>query len=200
MPPIKELYSYYKTLLDYYPEVQTPSGLNRLEICLAVLSGPAKIKTTRVRALAGFLASEAQVAATQMTVEFDAASGAIRLADPQLTFLADLEADELRRRLIAWRGIGPESADALLLHAFDAPVFAVNSRSWRLLRRHGFVGPEADYEEMRELFQAALPEDTDIYRRYYRRITLLGKDFCRSAKFLCSSCPLKPYMEYEPCD
>lgn len=149
-------------------------------------AGFAPARAKRLRALLGWMAERAE---TENPSD-----------DSALEFLRDFSPADLRESLLEVRGLGPESVDFFLLHALELPFFAVNTRAYRLLRRHGFVGEEADYAEMQDLFRAALTEDIARYRRCGLLLERLGADFCRNAAPLCASCPLKPYMEYEPCD
>jgi endonuclease-3 related protein len=120
--------------------------------------------------------------------------------DATLAFLRGFSPAALRDSLLGVRGLGPESVDFFLLHVLDFPFFAVNAQAYRLLRRHGFVGAEADYAEMQDLLQTALPADAACYRRCRRLLERLGAEFCRGGAPRCSACPLRVYMEYEPCD
>lgn len=157
-------------------------------------AGFAPARSKRLRALLGWLAERAgQVKGTGN-------DGEAPPDDASLEFLREYSPAELRASLLELRGLGPESVDFFLLHALDLPFFAVNSQAYRLLRRHGFVSEEADYDEIQELFHFALPEDSALYRRCRLLLEKLGSDFCRSAAPRCAACPLRAYMEYEPCD
>lgn len=93
--------------------------------------------------------------------------------------LLELPTDELRAGLLATDGIGPETADAILLNAAGRPVFQVDAYTIRTFRRLG-MGPESDrYESWRRWFEEALPPDAEAYRRYHGLIVLHGKQTCR---------------------
>ncbi len=101
--------------------------------------------------------------------------------------LLALPTDKLRARLLATYGVGPETADAILLYAAGRPVFEVDAYTVRLFRRLG-EGPEGDrYEAWQGWFEAALPPDADTYRRYHGLIVLHGKHTCR-ARPRCRGC------------
>ncbi|MCH8901635.1 MAG: endonuclease [Chloroflexi bacterium] len=103
--------------------------------------------------------------------------------------LLALPRDELRERLLATHGIGPETADAILLYAAGHPVFEVDAYSVRLFRRLG-LGPERDgYAVWQRWFEDALPSDLSTYRRYHALIVLHGKQACRSRP-RCRDCCL----------
>jgi endonuclease-3 related protein len=110
--------------------------------------------------------------------------------DGQLANLETLDTDHLRAELLAVNGIGPETADSILLYAFSKPVFVVDAYTARVAVRHGLIDPEADYEQLRDLFQSNLPQDVQLFNEYHALLVRLGKDFCRP-KARCSGCPLE---------
>jgi endonuclease-3 related protein len=104
--------------------------------------------------------------------------------------LENLDISRLRDELLAVNGIGPETADSILLYAFDRPIFVVDAYTARVAVRHGLIEPDADYEQLRELFQSNLPEDVRLFNEYHALLVRLGKEFCRpSAR--CPGCPLE---------
>ena len=103
--------------------------------------------------------------------------------------LLALPADELRPRLLATQGIGPETADAILLYAAGRPVFEVDAYTLRIFRRLG-IGPEGGrYEAWQRWFEEALPPEVATYRRYHGLIVLHGKQTCRPRP-RCEGCCL----------
>jgi endonuclease-3 related protein len=107
-------------------------------------------------------------------------------------FAADLQA--LREQLLAVKGIGPETADSILLYAGGFPTFVIDAYTHRLLLRHGLIGEETDYYEMQELFLSALPEDVALFNEYHALIVRVGKEFCRKTKPRCDTCPLRELL------
>ena len=107
----------------------------------------------------------------------------------KLTSLEGVDTGQLRADLLAIKGIGPETADSILLYAFDRPVFVVDAYTARIACRHGLIEPDADYEQLRELFQSNLPQDTQLFNEYHALLVRLGKEFCRP-KANCPACPL----------
>ena len=101
--------------------------------------------------------------------------------------------DRAREELLSIRGIGPETADSILLYGFGLATFVVDRYTWRVLTRHGIVPEEADYAEMKELFEGHLERDAAMYNEYHALIVNVGKDFCR-ATARCDECPLKRYL------
>jgi endonuclease-3 related protein len=97
---------------------------------------------------------------------------------------------ELRGELLTVRGIGPETADSILLYAGHKPSFVVDAYTKRLFSRLGLIGESASYEEVRMLFMENLPPDTALYNEYHALIVEHCKQFCRK-KPLAGQCPLK---------
>lgn len=95
--------------------------------------------------------------------------------------------DELRALLLSWPGVGPETADVVLLYAANRPVFPIDLYTERLLKRLGLEG--GGYGGRQRIFLSRLPNDVQIYREFHALIDELGKRFCRT-KPLCDRCPL----------
>jgi len=107
-----------------------------------------------------------------------------------LTDLESIDTDRLRAELLAIKGVGRETADSILLYAFDRPVFVVDAYTARVVFRHELIAPEADYEQLRELFESSLPADTRLFNEYHALLVRVGKEFCRP-KARCRGCPLE---------
>jgi len=112
----------------------------------------------------------------------------------QLENLENLSTDCLRTELLCVKGIGPETADSILLYAFERPIFVVDAYTARIAVRHYLIESDADYEQLQYLFESKLPADVKLFNEYHALLVCLGKEFCRP-KPLCSNCPLKelPY-------
>lgn len=100
------------------------------------------------------------------------------------------DAAELRRTLLAVPGVGPETADAILLYAAGRPVFVVDAYTRRYLERHGIADRRAPYDSIRNLFEAALGCDVPALAECHALLVELGKRYCRPSP-LCEKCPLK---------
>ena len=98
--------------------------------------------------------------------------------------------DAVRRELLSVNGIGPETADSILLYAGNHPVFVVDAYTKRIFSRHQVVKADAEYHDIQELFMKNLPHDVKMFNEYHALIVKAGKDFCRTRKPLCSRCPL----------
>jgi len=108
----------------------------------------------------------------------------------RLTNLENLDTDRLRAELLAIKGIGHETADSILLYAFNRCIFVVDVYTARIAFRHGLIEPDADYEQLRELFQSNLPQDTQLFNEYHALLVKVGKEFCKP-KAKCTGCPLE---------
>jgi endonuclease-3 related protein len=95
-----------------------------------------------------------------------------------------------RDGLLALDGVGPETADSIMLYAFDAPFFVVDAYTRRLFGRLALVDASASYEEIRERFEQNLPRRVFVYKEYHALIVEHGKLYCRKAP-LCEKCLLK---------
>lgn len=102
-------------------------------------------------------------------------------------FSQDLPA--VRRELLEIHGIGPETADAILLYAGNLPSFVVDAYTHRVLARHGWIGFDADYHQLQEHIEAGLPRDAALYNEYHALFVAVGKQYCRKIP-LCTECPL----------
>jgi endonuclease-3 related protein len=106
-----------------------------------------------------------------------------------LDVLLDGDLDDARRRLLGIPGIGPETADAILLYAGRRPTFVVDAYTKRVLRRHHLTDGAAGYEAVRSLFLCALPADAQRYNEYHALLVAVGKRHCRT-RAQCAGCPL----------
>src|SRR5260370_24594397 len=99
----------------------------------------------------------------------------------------------LRAKLLAVRGIGPETADSILLYAGKHPVFVVDAFTRRILERHSLSRPKAAYEEVRKMFEASLPLDHRLFNEFHALIVHVGKTYCRPGNPPCSPSPLSRF-------
>ncbi len=96
----------------------------------------------------------------------------------------------LRRQLLSVNGIGPETADSILLYALDKKVFVIDSYTKRILARHKLIRESADYDEVQNLFMRHLPSKINIFNEYHALLVRLGKEFCLKNKPRCDECPI----------
>lgn len=103
--------------------------------------------------------------------------------------ISKLPTPELRPALLAVHGIGPETADDILLYAFHRPVFVIDAYTRRIFHRLGLIEGNEDYETLRCFFETALDPDVKMFNEYHALIVAHGKDICRKRP-LCANCCL----------
>lgn len=99
----------------------------------------------------------------------------------------------LREKLLAVKGVGPETADSILLYALNKPSFVIDAYTKRIFSRHGLAKGHETYERWREIFTRALPESRDLFGDFHAQIVRTGKDHCRKVP-RCEGCPLKRFF------
>lgn len=98
--------------------------------------------------------------------------------------------DPVRNELLSIPGIGPETADAILLYAGARPVFVVDAYTRRIMERHGLCDRRASYAAVQRRFQESLPLDVSLFNEYHGLLVELGKRHCR-VRARCEGCPLE---------
>jgi endonuclease-3 related protein len=132
-------------------------------------SGYYRIKTDRVKAFVNFLFDE---------------------FDGDLKRMGRERLGELREKLLGVRGIGPETADSILLYGLKKPIFVIDAYTRRILLRHGMITEKASYEEVQRLFMDHLPLDEKLFNEYHALLVHLGKTVCKKIP-RCDICPIK---------
>ena len=107
-----------------------------------------------------------------------------------LDAMLDGDLDDVRRRLLSVHGVGPETADAILLYAGKRAVFVVDAYTKRVLRRHRLIEAGADYLAVQRLFHRAILPDVQVYNEYHALLVAVGKRHCRR-RARCEGCPLE---------
>ena len=97
----------------------------------------------------------------------------------------------LRAWLLAVPGIGPETADCILLYAARRPAFVVDAYTRRVVERHGWGPPGEPYDTVAQRFTDRLPADAPLFNEYHALLVRLGKSHCK-ARPICAGCPLEP--------
>ena len=110
--------------------------------------------------------------------------------DGRIEAMAENELEDLRERLLGVKGIGPETADSILLYGLGKPTFVVDAYTYRLVTRHRLMPEESDYEALRGFFMDSLPQDVPLYNEYHALIVRTGKAYCRTRNPRCPECPL----------
>ncbi len=96
----------------------------------------------------------------------------------------------LRRDLLAVQGIGPETADDMLLYAFERPIFVVDAYTRRLFARLGLIAGDEGYEQIRRALETALGPDVSLFKEYHALIVRHAKQACRTRP-VCPDCLLR---------
>lgn len=131
-------------------------------------SGYFNVKARRVRSFLAFLGREYGGRAEKMAGE-----------DPWT----------LRAKLLSVDGIGPETADSIVLYAAGLPLFVVDAYTRRIFSRLGLLRGDESYDQVQRFFMQRLPEDAALYNDYHAQLVLLGKNTCRTRP-RCAACPL----------
>ncbi len=109
--------------------------------------------------------------------------------DPAHMVGGDLETQ--RQELLNVYGVGPETADSILLYAAEQPVFVVDAYTRRILARLQFVPENVSYDELQQLFMRNLPPDAAYFNEYHALLVALGKKVCTKRAPRCGECPLQ---------
>jgi endonuclease-3 related protein len=101
--------------------------------------------------------------------------------------------------LLTINGVGPETADSMLLYAGGHHRFVIDAYTKRIFHRHGWSGADAGYEDLQRLCEGALDERPRSKRLHYwqdfhAQLVMVGKYFCRTREPRCAECPLKPLL------
>ena len=102
--------------------------------------------------------------------------------------------DRLREQLLAINGIGPETANSILLYAGGKAVFVVDAYTKRVAFRHGWADADADYHALQTLFVDSLPDDPALYNECHALLVRVGKECCRKQRPMCAACPLQELL------
>lgn len=157
----------------------TPAGMRALDpATLADLIAPAGSRARKATTLLGFLAW------------LDAAYGG------DLARMQAVPAPILRPQLLALFGLGPETADCIVLYAAGQPSFVVDAYTIRLLARLGVCAPTVGYPALQAQFHAALPPDAALFGEYHALIVAHGKAICRARNPRCADCVLLALCAY----
>lgn len=109
----------------------------------------------------------------------------------------------VRERLLAIHGIGPETADSMLLYAGDHQRFVIDAYTKRIFLRHGWCRRDAGYDDLQRLCESALNQKPprarlDYWQDYHAQLVNVGKDYCRTRQPRCADCPLESLLPRNP--
>ncbi|EDP45800.1 base excision repair protein, HhH-GPD family [Rickettsiella grylli] len=105
----------------------------------------------------------------------------------------------LREELLSVQGIGTETADDILLYAFNRPVFVIDAYTRRLLQRLNRIQGHENYEYCQKIFETQLPKRVDLYKQYHALIVVHAKQHCRKTKPVCLQCLLQSRCHLSDC-
>lgn len=111
-----------------------------------------------------------------------------------LNQLAQKATANLREWFLALKGIGPETADSILLYAFNRPLFVIDAYTLRICKQHQWLPASAGYLEAQTYFTSQLPADAALFNEFHALLVQIGKNFCRPKNPLCEKCPLLNYL------
>jgi endonuclease-3 related protein len=110
--------------------------------------------------------------------------------------LLDHKSLELRNNLLKLKGVGEETADSILLYAFQKPIFVVDAYTKRVFSRVGLLDEGMHYGEVQTFFEKNLKKDAALYNEYHALIVKLGKEYCKKKEPLCNGCPIRKVCKY----
>lgn len=117
--------------------------------------------------------------------------------DGNVGALGRLSLGPTRSELLRLNGIGPETADAILLYALKMPTFVVDAYTRRVAVRHRLIEEEADYDRLKSLFEDHLPEDVGMFNEFHALLVEVGKRHCKPTA-RCAGCPLAGFPHDAP--
>jgi endonuclease III related protein len=100
----------------------------------------------------------------------------------------------VRSQLLALRGLGPETADAILLYAGKLPFFVADAYTRRVLARHGLISSKDGYSAVQEFIHRHLPADEGLFNEFHALLVEVGKRHCKRQVAECQGCPLEPFL------
>ena len=110
--------------------------------------------------------------------------------DGDMNRMRSQDRGSLRERLLKVDGIGPETADSIILYALGEPIFVVDAYTKRIFSRHKLISEKWSYEEVQGMVMGELGRDVEIYNEFHALLVFLGKHWCRRVP-RCGGCPLE---------
>ncbi len=113
----------------------------------------------------------------------------------KIKLFLNFDKDITRENLLSIWGIGKETADSILLYAYNKPSFVVDAYTKRIFSRLGLINENLEYDEIKKVFETNLPVEVDLYKQYHAVIVEHAKTYCRK-KPLCNKCILSKICKY----
>ena len=110
--------------------------------------------------------------------------------DGSLEAMRKADSYDLREQLLAVHGIGPETADSILLYALEKPAFVVDAYTHRIFSRHGWIGFDIDYHQLQEEITSQLPQEVSMFNEFHALLVHVGHHYCHKRNPQCDDCPL----------
>ncbi len=207
----KQLAEIYKLLFERFAEQHWWPGQTRFEIIVGAILTQNTNWANVEKAIANLKAADLLTFEGLFLLDLTELAGLIRPAgyfnikakrlknfliwlhdnyEGELANLEQISTEQLREELLSVKGIGPETADSILLYAFDREVFVVDAYTARIACRHGLIEPGAEYQQLQDLFESNLPTDVGMFNEFHALLVRTGKEFCKP-KANCSGCPLE---------
>lgn len=102
-----------------------------------------------------------------------------------------------RVSLLALNGIGPETADSIMLYGYGEPYFVIDAYTRRVFSRVGVVRGDEPYDEIRLIFEQGLPSSSDLFQEYHALIVEHAKRHCRAREPICLSCAIAQCCDFK---
>jgi endonuclease-3 related protein len=151
-----------------------------VEVAIAALKGEAPLAVSNLLRMDRQRLERLQLFAAHLMNHYDG----------DLSIMLNGPLQQVRDELLRCKGVGPETADSILLYAGDRSSFVVDAYTRRLFGRLGLLQGKESYEQIRQLFMTHLPHNSDLFNEYHALIVEQCKQFCRT-KPLCGDCPLQ---------
>lgn len=113
----------------------------------------------------------------------------------ELKFFFEDSLESSRENLLKVKGVGPETADSILLYAAEKPIFVIDTYTHRVFSRHDLVEENTDYFSLQQEFMDSLPQDVALFNEFHALIVAVAKEFCKKKNPRCSECPLQGVEE-----
>jgi endonuclease III related protein len=200
--------------LDWWPAAPGASpGERALEICLGAILTQNTNWTNVEKALARLIDADGMSVGSLHAMPQERLAGLIRPsgyfnlkaqrikhfvtrvmteAGGDLEVFLSRPVERLREDLLSISGIGPETADSMILYAAGKPSFVIDTYTRRVLVRHRLVDAKDSYEDLKALFESCLPRRVALWNDYHAQFVAIGKHFCRPASH-CQGCPLEGF-------
>jgi len=209
----EQLLDIYRLLLDFFGPQHWWPGETPFEIALGAVLTQNTSWSNVERAIANLKAARLLDANRLHTLDMEQLETLIRPAgyfrvkakrlrnfttwlcesyDGDMRNLDPVATGRLREELLTISGIGPETADSILLYALNRPIFVVDTYTARVMVRHGLIAPGGlDYHQLQDLFTSNLEPDAALFNEFHALLVMTGKDYCKPRP-KCDPCPLAP--------